>query len=103
LGLAAGGCFGAENLKPAITNAADATQRAVVLANQAIAGRTSRRFPNQSGTAILTGQNWVWRGRIGYGKGDLEVVVTLRADGQVVDTQVAEWMSIPQSNFRLQR
>ena len=101
--LASGSCFGAEMLKPAITNAADAMQRAIVLANQAIAERTSKRFPNPSGTAVFTGQKWIWRGRMGYGKGDLEVVVTLRPDGQVVDTQVAEWISVPQPNFLISR
>ncbi len=97
--LAAGNCFAAEILKPAIANAADATRRAITLANQAIADRTSRQFTSQSGTAILNGQHWIWRGRIGYGKGDLSVTVTLRSDGQAVNTHVAEWISIPQTRF----
>jgi len=97
--LMAGGCWAAEILKPAITNAADATERAVQLANQAIADRTSRQFTRQSGTAVLNGQYWIWRGRMGYGKGDLSVTVTLRSDGQVVNTQIAEWISIPQQEF----
>ena len=81
-------------LGPAITNSTDATERAVTVANQVIANRTSRRFRLQSGTIIQKGQFWIWRGRVGYGKGDLEVVITLRSDGQVANTEVAEWISI---------
>jgi hypothetical protein len=85
--------------KPAITNAVDATTRAIAAANQAIADRTSRRFGSDSGIATQRGQFWTWRGRIGYRKGDLEVVVTLRSDGQVVHTEVAEWITIPQWRY----
>ena len=81
-------------LRPAITNSTDATERAVTVANQAIANRTSRRFGLQSGTALQKGQFWIWRGRLGYGKGDLEVVVTLHSEGQVVNTEIREWISI---------
>jgi hypothetical protein len=88
-------CWGA----PAqITTVSQATARAVVLANLAIADRTTRRFTEQSSTATRDGDRWVWRARIGYGHGDLEVVVTLRADG-TADTQVSEWSSISTPRF----
>jgi hypothetical protein len=89
-------CGAASGVLPApITNATDATRRSVLLANHAIAERTARRFTEQSATATRAGDRWIWRGRIGYGQGDLEVVVMLRADGTAADTKVSELTSIP--------
>jgi hypothetical protein len=72
-----------------IRDANDAEARAVAIANE----KTLKAFdaaPFRTGRspALFDGKHWVWRGRVGAGKGDLEAFIRLAPDGTVDSSMV---------------
>lgn len=67
--------------KGPIADAADATARAIVFANREAKSLDLKPFTEKSAAAKLVGAKWIWRARVGQGKGDVEITVVLRKDG----------------------
>ena len=67
-----------------VASAAEATTRAVMAANEA-ALRDYRVEPFADGksSASFDGQRWLWRKRIGYGRGDFEAEVSIAPSGLI--------------------
>ncbi len=72
-----------------VEGAADATARAVILANgAALRDYGFEPFADAKASAIFDGRSWSWRKRIGYGRGDLEAEVSLSPSGTVESVTV---------------
>jgi hypothetical protein len=72
-----------------VTDGTDATERAIIAANDAAQRQFSDApFRRAGGKAIFDGEYWVWRSRVARGKGDLEATVRLKPDGSVRDVEV---------------
>ena len=66
----------------------EATALAVDAANRATWGDfNGARFTGRGASATFDGRRWSWRRRVGYGKRDLEVEVTLASNGTVEDVR----------------
>jgi len=76
-------------LRGPVSNAADATSRAIEIATRAARASFPRiRFHEGGAPAVFNGQKWVWRGRVGYGLGDVEAEIRLNPDGTVAETNI---------------
>jgi hypothetical protein len=79
-----------------IADATDATQRAVRAANDVAQKKGFRRpFRTSAKSAVLEGGQWMWRGLVGNGRGDIEAAVRLNADGTLDDALVWLINSMP--------
>jgi hypothetical protein len=76
-----------------ITDAAEATKRAVAWANRETGKFGVKAFTEKSGTAVYDGKHWIWRAYVGQGTGDLEVIVYLYPRGGVPITKVNRLVS----------
>ena len=80
-------------------DAADATRRAIVVANDAVKAYRVRSFTDTNNLAVLRGNLWIWKGLVGYGKRDLEVTVYIRPDGAETRHGIQELITMADSRF----
>ncbi|MEW6304068.1 MAG: hypothetical protein AB1705_11385 [Verrucomicrobiota bacterium] len=72
-----------------VADARDATTRAVMVANEAAFNDYRvEPFLDSQKTATFDGNRWIWRQRVGFGKGDLEADVAIASDGTVQSVTV---------------
>ena len=97
----AGAMFGADDLRnrEPIADASDATKRAVSWANKEVRKFRVKPFTDKTTVATFDGKQWVWRGRVGQGTGDLEVSVYLDPQGGRPRTSVKRLLSAVESKF----
>jgi hypothetical protein len=81
-----------------VVDAADATRRAIAVANDALKSYRARPFTDTNNLAVLRFNRWIWKGLVGYGKGDLEVTVYIQADG-TTRHGITEWVTSVDSRF----
>ena len=82
-----------------VKDAADATRRAIVVANDAVKAYRVRSFTNTNNLAMLHRNLWIWKGLVGYGKRDLEVPVYIRPDGADTRHVIQELITMADSRF----